>query len=198
MGDIVAVPLRGSWLGNRGILHEGTRIRRFHASNLWIICALEHKGWRLPQWEPHHFTVLFFQDEAVAMAAGHRPCALCRRPDYNAFRGAWSEGLGVPIPLAKEMDHRLHGERIVRGTHRRRLHPTRWRDLPEGAFILSGSGPALVLSDRLVPWTPGGYGQPVARPRGGTIGAITPPPTMAALRAGFRPQIDPSALNGTR
>jgi hypothetical protein len=72
-GDIVAIPLRGAWLGNRGILHRDREVVRFHASALWIICALSFKDWRLPQWRPHHFTVLFFHDEAVALAAGRRP-----------------------------------------------------------------------------------------------------------------------------
>lgn len=88
MGDLVAVSLRGAWCGNRGILHRGTDVVRFHASDLWITCALSFKDWRLPQWEPGHFTLLFFHDEAVSLAAGHRPCALCRRPAYDAYRRA--------------------------------------------------------------------------------------------------------------
>jgi hypothetical protein len=89
MGDIVAIELRGAWLGNRGILHEGTDVVRFHRSDLWITCRLQYRDWRLPQWAPGHFTVLFFHDEAVALAAGHRPCALCRRDAYDAYRQAW-------------------------------------------------------------------------------------------------------------
>ena len=96
MGEIVAIPLRGGWLGNRGILHDDTgRVVRNHASNLWITCALSFKDWRLPQWQPHHFTVLFFHDEAVSLAAGHRPCALCRREAYDAYRNALAEHDGV-------------------------------------------------------------------------------------------------------
>jgi hypothetical protein len=120
MGDIEAIPLRGAWTGNRGILHEGTDVVRFHRGDLWIICALQYKDWRLPQWQPGHFTVLFFHDEAVALAAGHRPCALCRRDAYNGYRAAWVSATGDPVPSASEIDRRLHGERIVRGTHRRR------------------------------------------------------------------------------
>src|SRR5579872_52896 len=44
LGDIVAIPLRGAWTGNRGILHRGREIVRFHAGNLWIACALEFNG----------------------------------------------------------------------------------------------------------------------------------------------------------
>ncbi len=194
MGDIVAIPLRGAWLGNRGILHRDTEVVRFHASALWITCALSHRGWRLPQWQPSHFTVLFFHDEAVSLAAGHRPCALCRRGDYLAYRDAWAAGLGVAAPLAKEMDRHLHGERIVRGTHRRRLHETAWRDVPAGAFVRLDGGPALVLADAVVPWTTRGYGDALPRPTSGPAQVITPPASVVALRSGYRPQIDRAAL----
>ena len=194
LGDIVAVPLRGAWLGNRGILHEGTDVVRFHRSALWIICTLTHKDWRLPQWQPHHFTVLFFHDEAVAMAAGHRPCALCRRADYNAYRAAWVEALGAPVPKAWQMDRRLHGERIFRGTRRRRFHPVPWRFVPSGAFVRWDGEPCLVLDDAVLHWSTQGYGRRRSRPRSGDVELITPPATVAALRAGYRPQIDPAAL----
>jgi hypothetical protein len=193
LGDIVAVPLRGAWLGNRGILHEGTDVVRFHRSALWIICALRHKDWRLPQWHAHHFTVLFFHDEAVAMAAGHRPCALCRRADYNAYRAAWVDALGGPVPKAWEMDRRLHGERIYRGTHRRRFHPVPWRSVPSGAFVRVADEPFLVLDDAVRQWTTQGYGPTSPRPRSGDVELITPPATVAAMRAGYRPQVDAAA-----
>jgi hypothetical protein len=198
LGDLVAIELRGAWLGNRGVLHEGERVVRFHRSPLWIVCALEFKDWRLPQWQPGHFTVLFFHDEAVSLAAGHRPCALCRRPAYEAFRSALAEGAGIEVPRAVELDRRLHDERIVRGTHRRRLHPAAWRDLPDGAFVLLAGRPALVLGDAVVPWTTDGYDSPVSRPSGGTAELITPPSTVAALRAGYVPQIDAGAGSSPR
>lgn len=190
LGDIVAIPLRGAWLGNRGILHEGTTIVRFHRGPLWITCALKHKDWRLPQWQPGHFTVLFFHDEAVALAAGHRPCALCRRQDYNEFRKAWAASGKGPVPSAKEIDRQLHEERLHRGTHERRLHDRRWSTLPTGAFVLLDDGPALVATpDLVVPWTTEGYGQPRERPVDGKAKAITPPSTLLALDHGYRPQV---------
>ncbi|HEX8306727.1 MAG TPA: hypothetical protein VF612_17760 [Jatrophihabitans sp.] len=200
-GDIVAIEQRGAWLGNRGILHEGTDVVRFHRSDLWIICRLQYRDWRLPQWTPGHFTVLYFYDEAVALAAGHRPCALCRRADYNAFRSAWVAGAGeraaadrAAMPLAKEMDRQLHQERIVRGTHRRRLHPMRWPELPEASFAAVDGRACLVLADSLRPWSPQGYLDPLPRPRVGTAEVITPPSTVAALCGGYRPQVDPAVL----
>jgi hypothetical protein len=193
MGDIVAIELRGAWLGNRGILHRDTEIVRFHASNLWIICALQFKDWRLPQWADGHFTVLFFHDEAVALAAGHRPCALCRRKAYNHYRRAWVDGLGTSVPLAKDIDGQLHSERIERGTHRRRVHLMDWDTLPVGAFVRVAGKTALVLEDVIVRWSSGGYESVDSRPRAGSVEVITPPSSVAALRAGYRPQIDASA-----
>lgn len=192
LGDIVAIDQRGAWLGNRGILHQGTEIVRFHRSNLWIICALRHKDWRLPQWSIGHFTVLFFHDEAVALAAGHRPCALCRRGAYNAYRSAWAAAFGTRVPLAKDIDRQLHSERIVPGTHRRRLHTTSWDAVPSGAFVRVDTQPAIVLGALMIPWSTTGYEQARSRPGSGSVEVITPPSSMEALRAGYRPQIDPS------
>jgi hypothetical protein len=193
LGDLVAIELRGAWTGNRGSLHQGTEVVRFHRSQLWITCALAYQDWKLPQWAPGRFTVLFFHDEAVSFAAGHRPCALCRRPAYNAYRQAWATGLGVAVPRAAEIDHQLHGERIVRGTHRRQLHRSRWPALPAGTFVLAGDEPALVLDDAVVPWTIRGYSAARPRPAAGPAEVITPPSSVTALRAGYRPQIDPAA-----
>jgi hypothetical protein len=220
LGDIVAIPLRGAWTGNRGILHDsdsdsdgesdsqgqaGHRIVRSHASDLWITCALEFRGrWR-EQWRPHHYTHLFFHDEAVSFAAGHRPCAECRRADYRAYQQAWAAAELItarsaagqtnpaPVPSAKEMNARLHSERIVPGTHRRRLHELAWAGLPDGTFVLEDGQPALVFGDAIVPWTTGGYAARQPRPATGTATVITPPSTVAVLRAGYPVQIDDSA-----
>lgn len=192
-GDIVAIPLRGAWLGNRGILHEGTEIRRFHASDLWITCRLQFRGRHRQQWQPHHYTHLYFHDEAVSLAAGHRPCAECRRGDYLAYREAWARGLGVAAPSAAEMNRQLHAERLVAGTHRRRWHRRPWRSLPTGAFVLTEDGPSLVREDALVSWTTAGYATPRQRPPHGEAVVITPPASLAVLSAGYPLQIDRSA-----
>lgn len=193
LGDIVAIPLRGAWCGNRGILHRGTEVRRFHASALWITCALNFKDWRLPQWEPGHFTLLFFHDEAVSLAAGHRPCALCRRPAYLAYREAATSIDSRTPRLAKDLDHALHAERLHRGTHRRRLHDVAWPDVPDGTFVVHDETPALVVGGTLVRWTTEGYDDPLRRPAAGRALVITPPTTLSVLRGGYRPQVDASA-----
>ena len=190
MGDIEAIPLRGAWTGNRGILHSGDRIVRFHASDLWITCALEFRGRWHEQWQPHHYTFLYFHDEAVSFAAGHRPCAECRRESYNTYRAAWATGLGVETPSAKLINQQLHRERIVPGTHRRRIHRLPWPDLPDGTFVLVNDSPALVVADQLREWTPNGYQARRRRPRHGIADVITPPSTVAVLGAGYPVQID--------
>ena len=190
LGDIVALARRGAWAGNRGILHRGREIVRFHGGDLWITCALEFRGRWQEQWQPHHYTLLFFHDEAVSFAAGHRPCAECRRAAYNAYRAAWADGLGVDRPAAAEMNRRLHRERLVAGTHRRRFHPLPWADLPDGTFVLVDGAPALVLGDQVVEWAAGRYGPRRPRPPRGDAVVVTPPSTVAAFRAGYRPQID--------
>jgi hypothetical protein len=192
-GEIVSIPLRGAWTGNRGILHRDREIVRFHASDLWITCALEFRGRWHEQWQPHHYTFLFFHDEAVSLAAGHRPCAECRRDSYNAYRAAWAEGLGGVEPSAKQINRQLHGERIVRGSHRRRFHQLPWVDLPAGSFVLLDESPAVVVGDQLSEWTREGYRGRRARPMRGAAKVITPPSTVAALRAGYPVQIDDAA-----
>lgn len=192
-GEIGATPLRGAWTGNRGVLHEGREIVRFHAGNLWITCALEFKGRHRELWLPNRWTPLFFHDEAVAFAAGHRPCGECRHAEYLAYKGAWAAGLGGGPPSAGEMNRRLHAERIFRGTHRRRLHEVAWPDLPDGAFVLDAEVPHLVLDGELIAWSPAGYAERRRRPNRGTATTLTPPPSLAVLRAGYPVQIDPSA-----
>jgi hypothetical protein len=194
MGEIEAIPLRGAWTGNRGILHAGKEIVRSHAGELWITCALQFRGRRHEQWQPHHYTFLYFHDEAVSLAAGHRPCAECRRSSYDAYRSAWADALAVTLPSAKQINRQLHSERIVRGTHRRRLHELPWAKLPDGAFVWLDGAPRLVAGARLIEWTRAGYGTGRPRPTRGAAGTITPPSTVAALQAGYLPQIDESAL----
>ena len=181
-------------MGNRGILHRGSDIVRPYAGRAWITCALRYKDWRQPQWQTGHYTILFFHDEAVSLAAGHRPCALCRRGAYNAYRLAVAAESNLPPP-AKDLDRILHQERLDSdaGTGRRRLHQRSWPDLPDGTFVLRDSRPALVLTNKVITWTVDGYSGAFDRPRRGQVDVITPPITLAALRHGYRVQIDDAA-----
>jgi len=179
LGDVVAVPERGLVYGNRGCLHDaGGRIVRLYGTRRWIACRLEFKGWhRSPLMQPGKLTELFFLDEATAFAAGHRPCAECRREDYGRFL-ALTRATG-----ADEIDARLHEERLDGRT--RRLHELPFADLPDGAFVLHDGDPYVVLGRELLRWTSGGYTERVVRPPRGAATVVTPPSTLAALHGGW-------------
>lgn len=191
-GRIIADPARGLFTGNRGILcdKDGT-LRAPFRNRAWIACVLEWNGNRQPLGSAHHWTPLFFLDEAVALAAGHRPCATCRRADYKRFRAAWAEGGAVPS--AKEMDAALHEARVVPRLRTQITYEAGIATLPDGAFIRWRDGPALVLGDRLLPWASAGYLAGEARPASGEVTVHTPAPILAVLNAGYRPALHPSA-----
>lgn len=192
-GEIVALDERGTLTGNRGCLHDAqgrlgaARWRHAH----WISCELSYKGWRRPIMAPNRWTELFFLDEAVALAAGHRPCALCRRADWLAFRSAWDSAFGTR-PAAPEIDRILHAARVDSRSRAHRRHEAAAEGLPGGTFILRDGTPALVTSSGLRPWRPGGYGPPLPRPAG-PFTVLTPRPLVAVLAAGYRPRLHPSA-----
>ena len=191
LGDLVAHPARGLVYGNRGCLHDDAgRIRRGYATRRWIACRLAFRGWqRGPMMQPGRFTELFFLDEATALAAGHRPCALCRRRDYTRLHGVWRDLHGGDAG-ADAIDLRLHGERLNHGGRGRRIHAARMGDLPDGTYVLERRVPRLVLGDRLLEWTPAGYGRPVARPAARRAAeTITPPSLVELLRRGWDPLV---------
>jgi hypothetical protein len=184
LSELVADPARGLVYGNRGCLHDAEgRIRRRFAGHRWIACRLRFKGWhRAPLMQPGRFTELFFLDEATAWAAGHRPCALCRRGDYDRFGALWDE-LHPGERGADAIDARLHGERVAGRAQRH--HDAALDDLPDGAFVLRDGAPWLVRGDALRRWSAAGYGERVPRPAGERAPLITPPSLVAILRAGW-------------
>jgi hypothetical protein len=190
LGELIADPARGLVYGNRGCLHDSEgRIRRRFAVRRWIACRLEFRGWhRSPLMQPGRFTELFFLDEATAFAAGHRPCALCRRSDYERFVAIWGK-LHSGQRGAEAMDEQLHRERVEPGTREQRLHRAMLDELPDGAFVLESGEPYLVHGARLLRWTPGGYGEYRPRPAGAGAVVITPPSLVEVLRAGWEPLV---------
>lgn len=192
-GDIVAIPQRGMFTGNRGIIHDPTTrtlLKRRWTSKAWLVCVCEFKGRRRMVMGSRSWTELFFLDEAIALAAGHRPCFFCRREAAEAFRGAWASGRAARVPRAAEIDAVLHAERL---DHRRkRLHPITARpdELPEGTVIAAAGEPYTLAHGRAFRWTAHGYRGPVEIPRCDAL--LTPPSTLGALRAGYRPVLHPS------
>ena len=189
LGELVADPARGLVYGNRGCLHNGAgQIRRAYNGRRWIACRLEFRGWlSRPLLQPGRFTELFFLDEATAFAAGHRPCALCRRDDYNRFGALW-RNLHPGAGGADAIDTQLHAERLEMGG-RRRFHAASFDDLPDGAFVLVDGTPKLVLADQLLAWHPAGYLERTARLTGRDALVITPPSLVSVLWAGWEPVV---------
>lgn len=187
-GDIVAVPERGMFMGNRGILHGDTKTlgRARWRHKAWIICVLKWKDWHRKVMTPGRYTELFFLDEAVAFAAGHRPCALCRRGAYTAYRAA----AGF-TETAKAMDNRLHSERAVARRYSQRRTEVEAATLQDGAIILRADGPHLIYEDASLPVHAAGYGKPQKRPAG-QVTLLTPPSTCNALQNGYIPSFHPS------
>jgi hypothetical protein len=192
LGELIATPARGLVYGNRGCLHdEHGRIRRRYQGKRWIACRLEFRGrHRSPLMQPGRFTELFFLDEATALAAGHRPCALCRRADYQRVTEIWTE-LHRGQTGADAIDARLHRERLAE-------RPTvRVDGLPRGAFVLAAGTPCLVLGPRLLRWTPAGYVADGTRPRRAEL--VTPPSLVSLLEREWDPLVPllhPSATAG--
>ena len=193
-GDIVADINRGIFTGNRGIIHDPatkTLLKKRWSSPAWITCVCEFRGWRRQVMGGRSWTELFFLDEATALAAGHRPCFFCRREDANRFRSCWQQGNGVKAIRAKEMDAVLHSERLERGNKRLHPLPVPLAQLPDGAMVQSGVESFLIVQGRALQWSMAGYR--VADRAIGDVMQLTPPSTLRAIIAGYRPVLHPSA-----
>jgi hypothetical protein len=192
-GEIIATEARGLLFGNRGVLHDGDgKLVRTWQVRRWIACRLKFKGRRRPLMRPGRYTALFFLDEATALAAGHRPCAECRREDFVRFRQSWMDVHPEGSPRVDDIDRVMHKERIEAGGGKR-IHQAKLEELPDGTMIAEADHPWLVLDGRLLPWSPAGYGPPRAARGSRTVMALTPPSTIGIIRAGYQPGIHPSA-----
>ncbi|HEY0804145.1 MAG TPA: hypothetical protein VGD84_03735 [Pseudonocardiaceae bacterium] len=192
-GELIATEHRGTMYGNRGVLHNDDLVLvRRHQVRRWLVCVLEFRGRQRPIMRPRRYTELFFLDEAVALAAGHRPCAECRYVDYQLFRTAWTAALGLRSkPGADDIDLVLHAQRGlvdgVRTTHRAPL-----ADLPDGVFIAWHSEYWLLHNGNLHLWTPAGYTER-RKPFDGSASVLTPRSTVDTIRTGYRPGTHRSA-----
>lgn len=194
--EIVADPGRGLLMGNRGSIHRPDRtlgVTRWR-SKAWICCVLEWKGVRRDPMPPGRWTALFFFDEAVALAAGHRPCHYCRRADFLRYAEAWATGHGLDQrPRAAAMDTVLHGQRVDARTRRQRTTDHDLTTLPDGAMVRFDGSPALVQRRTVRPWSWAGYGDSVRIPPSTSLEVLTPPANLVVLQAGFAPLLHSSA-----
>jgi hypothetical protein len=198
MGDIVAEPERGLFTGNRGIIHDPrtrTLLNRRWADRAWLICTLQWRGIRRKVMGIGSWTELFFLDEATGLAAGHRPCFLCRRTAAVVFQAGFPTRDQALRLKAPDIDRVLHAERL--DGRRKRLHnlASPAAGLPDGAMIFQDGAPHLILNGLARRWSLSGYGAPTAPLDGALL--ITPPSTVAALRAGYRPRLHVSAFSGS-
>ena len=192
-GDIIATPDRGLFTGNRGIIHDPvtrTLIRRW-AGKAWLTCVCEFRGRRREVMGGRSWTELFFLDEATALSAGHRPCFFCRRDDANRFRAAWEAGNSTGHMPARDIDAVLHRERLSGGKKRLHALPVPWRQLPDGAMLQDGAENLLIVQGRALLWSPAGYRKAQNVTRDALL--LTPPSTLRAMSAGYRPALHPSS-----
>lgn len=191
-GDIVATAARGTLMGNRGgRIHRDNKTlgpRRF-ASRQWICCALDFNGRQREVWSANSYTELFFLDEPVALAAGHRPCFECRRRDAQKFAALFG-GKAAPARAA-EMDNALHAERLDGAA--KRVHRLPIDSLPDAAFLTLDGAVYAVRGSQLLRWTPSGYCERKRRPRGAIVAVLTPPSIVKVCQRGYQPRWHKSA-----
>ena len=193
-GRIIKTKARGTWMGNRGILHDDQQqIRRWFKTIAWITCVLQFKNRKRTVMTPHRYTELFFMDEATAFAAGHRPCFECRRSDYQRFKSYWLKGNAAyafdeSVPI-NEIDKILHKERIdTRG------NKVAFNDavgsLPDGSFIVYHDHPYVVMQPFMYAWSPAGYtAREALPPPEEIVTVLTPPSVVNTFRAGYVTEI---------
>jgi hypothetical protein len=192
-GEIVAVADRGLLMGNRGILHDAhRRLVRDSQVRRWIACRLEFRGRHRTVMRPGSYTELFFLDEATAFAAGHRPCAECRHGDYRRFQTAWQTAFPDRSVRADAMDAQLHPERRV-GPGRKKITAAEIETVPDGAFVTLEDRAWLLWIGGMLAWSTAGYVERRPRPATGTVTLLTPPSIVATMRAGYQPEVHPSA-----
>ena len=206
-GDLRRATGRGLLTGNRGCLVDTTgEVVRYQRGALWISCVTEWRGRRQPLAAVGRWTPLFFLDEAVALAAGHRPCAYCRRFAYNSYVEAIraSDGDGRRLN-ATALNRRLAGERssspgapsaarpgLARG-EARQTWPAELSTLPTGTVFIEDAGTAmLVTDDHVAAFSFDGWSHRALRPEAGVVQVLTPPTSVAALRHGYVPLLHPS------
>jgi hypothetical protein len=190
-GAIFRSPARGTFMGNRGALHNAKReiVCQFKGRR-WIACCLEFRGRKRSVMSPGRYTELFFLDEAVAFAAGHRPCAECRWEQFKAFRNAWKrrdEPSETPA-CAPQIDTELHRTRI--DNHGRKVtYEAKLDSLPNGCFVQIDGSAFLIWNDALLLWTPERYARKDRRPTGVTVTVLTPLPIVQCFAQGYEPEI---------
>jgi len=191
-GEICAHSARGTLMGNRGILHDDRQqlgVARWK-HQAWVTCTLAFKERRRSLMASGNYTELFFTDEAVALAAGHRPCGECRHADYARFREAFERAhLELPHPVrAADMDRMMHKARVVSRSREQVTYEAKLLELPEGVFFRAepDGAPLVCWQGRVWAWAFEGYAAgPETLPD--RVEVLTPEPTVKTIAAGYVP-----------
>ncbi|PSJ61570.1 hypothetical protein [Pseudaminobacter soli (ex Li et al. 2025)] len=202
-GEIQAVAARGLFTGNRGVIHDPdtkTLLRRRWSTRAWLICVCEFRGrhrevmGRNAPSGGAGWTELFFLDEVTGLAAGHRPCFYCRRQRAQDFAARFGATFAIDEPKVYDIDSRLHAERLASGGQRIRLGQSELAALPDGAMVAQGGDAFAIKGGKMWRWSFGGYQSSpgLADGAGGEFSLLTPPTTIAVLRAGYEPAWHPS------
>ena len=196
-GRLQAVEARGALMGNRGILHNaGKQIVAAWRLRRWITCVLDFKGRRREVFAPRRYSELFFLDEATSLAAGHRPCAECRRQRFKEFCAAWAAGNADQLlsrpPRADEIDRVLHSERVGHGGGKK-TYQAAVSTLPAGSIVEHEGRAYLAWAGEWRPWSFDGYGPAASLLPATEVTVLTPKSIVQAIKAGFVPDVHESA-----
>lgn len=191
-----AVSARGTFMGNRGRLHNAEQqIVSPWKIKPWITCALSFKERQRELMAPNSYTELFFLDEPTAYAAGHRPCAECRRPAYKLFKEAWARAFPEQQDLsAKAIDDALHAARL-NADGSQRTWSAKLADLPDGSMIEHDGECVLLWRGGQWRWSFEGYSPlQAAIPVGQGVRVLTPEPVVKLFQNGLAAalQVHPS------
>ena len=208
-GAIHAVPERGLFTGNRGIIHDPETkmlLKKRWALPAWIICVCQFRNVRREPMGRNRqsndqlggkagWTELFFLDEVTALAAGHRPCFFCRRERATDFVARFGEAFGVTEPRAPMVDKRLHKERLASGGRPPAVKAQELGRMPDGSMIASAGTAYAIRAGKALEWSFAGYATPIAFDRlaNEPLRLLTPATSVSVLRHGFAPVWHPTA-----
>lgn len=201
-GDIVAVADYGTFMGNRGNIHDGDKkIVRPYRSKSWITCKIKYKNKRRQIMSPGRWTELFFLDEATAFSAGHRPCAFCRYPDFKEFKDLWLKANADEHEMKStsilEIDKILHNERMD-ATKAKKTYAESLYNLPDGTLILLPErieAYYLYYQGCLFAWSFQGYSDVIREPSNCEVLVLTPRSIVNTFKMGYKPNVHATALD---
>ena len=199
-GELIATTARGTLMGNRGRLHTPERkIVRSWQLKAWITCLLEFKYYHRKIMSTNTWTELFFLDEITAFAAGHRPCAYCRRQDFKRFKELWMAANPnlVTGQSIKNVDEVLHKERVSKnGT--KLLYDDLLKNLPGGTMFMLpkiANQYFVLRKDKVSEWSPQRYESHPDIPGETSVQVLTPRSVVNTFAQGYEPKSHESGFS---